>query len=134
MPTVREKLIELLDRQTEKGLKKYGTTIDEAYVDENGDEYDWGMMIAEELIDGIQYSIKKVEELEREINTYKMAEKLNKAQYDKLFKEHEELRKRYDMLKWSQEQFTEDLTKLVRSLEGRGSNGIRTNTQAVIRS
>jgi hypothetical protein len=53
----------ILDAQDEKGIKKYGTTIDEA-SDQN---YDWNVMALEECADLFKYLIKENQRL-RKIN------------------------------------------------------------------
>ncbi|MBY7736310.1 hypothetical protein [Paenibacillus polymyxa] len=63
-PEVTQRIIELLDKQNEKGLKKYGTTIDQV-ADQS---YDWKLMALEEAVDLIQYLQKEVIRLERLLN------------------------------------------------------------------
>ena len=63
-PIVTQRIIELLDKQNEKGLRKYGTTIDEA----KDEHYDWRLMAIEELIDLVQYQQKEIMRLERLLN------------------------------------------------------------------
>ncbi|MGM1023464.1 MAG: hypothetical protein ACQEXV_23760 [Bacillota bacterium] len=63
-PVVTQRIIELLDMQNEKGLKKYGTTIDQV-ADQS---YDWRLMALEEAVDLIQYLQKEVIRLERLLN------------------------------------------------------------------
>ncbi|CCC85723.1 hypothetical protein G7L40_21010 [Paenibacillus polymyxa] len=60
-PEVTQRIIELLDKQNEKGLKKYGTTIDQV----SDMAYDWKLMALEEAIDLIQYQQKEIMRLER---------------------------------------------------------------------
>ncbi|KKD53923.1 MULTISPECIES: hypothetical protein [Paenibacillus] len=63
-PEVTQRIIELLDKQNEKGLKKYGTTIDQV----SDMAYDWKLMALEEAIDLIQYQQKEIMRLERLLN------------------------------------------------------------------
>jgi 3-dehydroquinate synthase class II len=63
-PEVTQRIIELLDKQNEKGLKKYGTTIDQV----SDIAYDWKLMALEEAIDLIQYQQKEIMRLERLLN------------------------------------------------------------------
>ncbi|MNW33550.1 hypothetical protein D3C74_105140 [compost metagenome] len=63
-PEVTRRIIELLDKQNEKGLKKYGTTIDQV----PDMAYDWKLMALEEAADLIQYLQKEVIRLERLLN------------------------------------------------------------------
>ncbi|ODA06129.1 hypothetical protein A7312_16305 [Paenibacillus polymyxa] len=63
-PEVTRRIIELLDKQNEKGLKKYGTTIDQV----SDMAYDWKLMALEEAADLIQYLQKEVIRLERLLN------------------------------------------------------------------
>ncbi|OMF32358.1 MULTISPECIES: hypothetical protein [Paenibacillus] len=63
-PEVTQRIIELLDKQNEKGLKKYGTTIDQV----SDMAYDWKLMALEEAADLIQYLQKEVIRLERLLN------------------------------------------------------------------
>ncbi|WP_311078026.1 hypothetical protein [Paenibacillus polymyxa] len=63
-PEVTKRIIELLDKQNEKGLKKYGTTIDQV----SDMAYDWKLMALEEAADLIQYLQKEVIRLERLLN------------------------------------------------------------------
>ncbi|ADM70880.1 hypothetical protein GMA19_03076 [Paenibacillus polymyxa E681] len=55
-PEVTRRIIELLDKQNEKGLKKYGTTIDQV----SDKSYDWKLMALQEAADLIQYLQKEV--------------------------------------------------------------------------
>lgn len=52
-----------LHLQNEKGLEKYGKNIDGA----NDEDYDWNVMVIEELIDGMQYLVKENQRLNEEI-------------------------------------------------------------------
>lgn len=69
-PTVTQKVIdafaEILDKQDEKGLKKYGVSIDEALVDEDGNPYDWNVMALEECADLFKYLVKENRKLRAE--------------------------------------------------------------------
>lgn len=66
LPKVSMRVLEIIEQtmvnQNEKGLKKYGTTIDEA----KHSDYDWNVMVIEELVDGIQYVVKENERLKEE--------------------------------------------------------------------
>ncbi|WP_328211821.1 nucleoside triphosphate pyrophosphohydrolase family protein [Cytobacillus firmus] len=50
----------LIDTQNEKGLKKYGHTLEDC----DPGEYNWGQMIIEELIDALQYQQKEIHRLQ----------------------------------------------------------------------
>lgn len=50
----------LIDAQNEKGLKKYGHTLEDC----DPGEYNWGQMIIEELIDALQYQQKEIHRLQ----------------------------------------------------------------------
>jgi 3-dehydroquinate synthase class II len=63
-PLVTQKIIEIMDKQNEKGLRKYGTTIDEV----KDEEFDWRLMAMEELIDLAQYQQKEIVRLEKLLN------------------------------------------------------------------
>lgn len=58
--TIRNRIIDLLDRQNEKGIRTYGHTLDEA-----PDTFDWRLMAMEELIDLVQYQQKEIIRLEK---------------------------------------------------------------------
>jgi hypothetical protein len=59
--TVKGRIIEMLNKQTDKGLEKYGHTLDQC----PDEKYDWRLMVIEELIDCIQYQQKEIQRLER---------------------------------------------------------------------
>jgi hypothetical protein len=61
--TVKGRIIELLNKQTEKGLSKYGHTLDDC----PDEKYDWRLMAMEELIDLAQYQQKEIVRLENEL-------------------------------------------------------------------
>lgn len=63
--TVTIRLLEMLKEREEQGLETYGETLADA-PDEN---YDWRIMMIEELIDSHKYAIKEIIRLERLINT-----------------------------------------------------------------
>lgn len=65
----------LIDNQNEKGLKKYGHTLEEC----DPGEYNWNLMIAEELIDALQYQ-------QKEINRLKEAKEMTLNGYQELSK------------------------------------------------
>jgi len=49
----------VLDNQTAKGIQKYGHTLEECPVD----KFNWQHMLIEELIDGVQYQQKEIDNL-----------------------------------------------------------------------
>jgi hypothetical protein len=53
---------QMVNSQCEKGIKKYGYTLDECPVE----NYEWKNMIIEELIDCIQYQQKEIHRLENQ--------------------------------------------------------------------
>lgn len=59
--TIRSRIIDLLDRQSDKGVQTYGHYLDDA-PDEN---FDWRLMAMEELIDLAQYQQKEIMRLEK---------------------------------------------------------------------
>src|SRR5699024_8009577 len=65
MPTIKNKVLAsiktLMDLQNEKGLKKYGQSLDDAPYE----KYDWKIMIIEELIDALQYQQKEMMGIEQ---------------------------------------------------------------------
>jgi hypothetical protein len=61
----------LLDAQDDKGIKKYGTTIDEAEIDEEtGEPWDWRLMAMEELCDYSKYQVKEIKRLENLVKSH----------------------------------------------------------------
>lgn len=70
-PMTSQKVIDivanLVDAQDEKGIKKYGVTIDDA----KDEQYDWNVMALEELVDGMKYEIKENQRLREEIKKLK---------------------------------------------------------------
>lgn len=67
-PATTQKVIdiftEILDKQDQKGLLKYGTTIDEA----NDKNYNWNLMALEESADLMKYLVKENTRLVKMIN------------------------------------------------------------------
>lgn len=53
-----------LDKQEQKGLETYGHSLDGVVHDPEGDVYDWTSEALAECIDGMQYLVKRVQELE----------------------------------------------------------------------
>ena len=64
---VIDEFTKLLDSQDDKGLMKYGTSIDSAELDENGEPYDWPLMAMEELADFSKYQVKEIKRLENRV-------------------------------------------------------------------
>ena len=62
--SVKGRIFEYFNKQTEKGLSKYGHTLDDC----PDEKFDWRLMIIEELIDCIQYQQKEIIRLERLLN------------------------------------------------------------------
>ena len=60
MKTIKDEVISLLDKQNEKGMEKYGQSLDDCPVN----AYDWNNMLHEELIDGLQYAFKENQRLQ----------------------------------------------------------------------
>lgn len=52
-----------IDNQIDKGVAKYGQTLDECPTD----SYDWQQMINEELIDALQYANKDIRKLRKKV-------------------------------------------------------------------
>ena len=63
-PTVKERIVDLLNKQTKKGVEKYGHTLDDCPEM----KYDWRLMAMEEMIDCMQYQQKEIIRLERLLN------------------------------------------------------------------
>lgn len=65
MTTIKEAVLSTVskafDAQTEKGIAKYGQSLDDISVD----AYDWNQMAAEEMIDGMQYQQMEIKKLKR---------------------------------------------------------------------
>lgn len=62
--SVKGRIFELLNKQTEKGLSKYGHALGEC----PDDKFDWRLMAMEEMADCIQYQMKEIMRLERLLN------------------------------------------------------------------
>lgn len=67
MRAIKQRIIDILDRQEKKGFATYGRSLENAHFDENGEPYDWNLMALEELVDALQYMIKENLALEHEI-------------------------------------------------------------------
>ena len=71
-PLVTQKVIDtfasVLDAQDEKGLEKYGVSIDEA----KHEEYDWNVMALEEVADFTKYMVKENQKLRLEIQELRL--------------------------------------------------------------
>ena len=65
MPTIKDKVLynikALMDAQNEKGLKKYGQSLDDC----PSYQHDWKIMIIEELIDALQYQQKEISRIKQ---------------------------------------------------------------------
>jgi hypothetical protein len=72
----------LIDSQDEKGMKKYGESIDDAQFDEDGNEYDWNVMALEEMVDGMKYMMKENEKLRK--NNQWLEKKLRDERYQRM--------------------------------------------------
>ena len=96
MTTIKNKVLTniktLMDLQNEKGLKKYGQSLDDC----PSNKHDWKIMIIEELIDALQYQQKemlKMKEQERKridvltdlIEDWAVERNLHVADYHKQF-------------------------------------------------
>lgn len=61
--TIKDELINRIsrniDKQTNKGVKKYGHTLDDCPYG----AFDWDIMLVEELIDALQYQQKEIRRL-----------------------------------------------------------------------
>lgn len=78
-PKTTQIIIDILDKQNEKGLKKYGESIDEA----SNEDYDWNRMALEEAVDLIQYLVKENTKLQAENNGLrKLADSLLGEKYE----------------------------------------------------
>lgn len=63
----------MINKQNKKGMETYGQSLDDCPVD----DYDWQVMISEELIDALQYQQKEISRLNDE--NKKLRELLNFA-------------------------------------------------------
>lgn len=63
---VIDQFSKLLDAQDIKGFEKYGETIDEAQIDDEGKPYDWKLMALEETADLQKYLVKEIQRLEND--------------------------------------------------------------------
>ncbi|CEG23150.1 hypothetical protein BN1080_02094 [Planococcus massiliensis] len=65
MKTIKQAVLETIEQrlteQTDKGSAKYGQSLDEVPVH----AYDWNLMAAEEMIDGLQYQQMEIKKLRR---------------------------------------------------------------------
>lgn len=78
-PKTTQIIIDILDKQNEKGLKKYGESIDEA----SHKEYDWNRMALEEAVDLMQYLVKENARLQAEnAGLKKLADSLLGEKYE----------------------------------------------------
>ena len=78
-PKTTRIIIDILDKQNEKGIKNYGTTIDEA----SNEDYDWNQMALEEAVDLIQYLVKENTKLQAKNNGLrKLADSLLGEKYE----------------------------------------------------
>lgn len=68
---IRDTINQWLDERDKKGVATYGEALDEC----NDDDYDWNIMIMEELLDGIQYAAKENIRLRKE--NQKLRERLD---------------------------------------------------------
>lgn len=94
--TVISEFARIIDAQDEKGIKKYGTTIDEA----RDSEYDWKLMALEETADLQKYLVKRIKELEKENrNLRDQVFELKKKTSLKVYAKNLELIKENAMLK-----------------------------------
>lgn len=59
--SVKGRIIDLLNKQTDKGLQKYGHTLDDC----PDNKFDWRLMVIEELVDALQYQQKEIQRLEK---------------------------------------------------------------------
>lgn len=63
--TIKQQILntvsDLIDNQTDKGIKTYGQSLDDCPYD----KHDWQNMIIEELIDALQYQQKQIKELSK---------------------------------------------------------------------
>ena len=62
--SIKGRIFEYFNKQTEKGVPKYGHTLDEC----PDEQFDWRLMVIEELVDCIQYQQKEIVRLERLLN------------------------------------------------------------------
>lgn len=63
--TIKQKVLntvsKIIDSQNEKGLQKYGESLDECDLN----KHDWNLMIIEELIDALQYQQKEINRIKQ---------------------------------------------------------------------
>jgi len=80
----------LIDERNDKGFETYKETLDDAPFE----NYDWNMMVIEELLDGMQYMVKENERLREENNWLRKCNNGNIAEMGKLIDEINDLKKR----------------------------------------
>lgn len=59
--SIKGRIFEYFDKQTDKGVNKYGHTLDDC----PDDKFDWKLMMIEELVDCVQYAYKEISRLEK---------------------------------------------------------------------
>lgn len=84
--TVIDEFTKVLDAQDDKGMVKYGVSIDDA----EDNNYDWPLMAMEELADFSKYQVKEIKRLQRLIKAWKETSKDWERQRKQLHKERDE--------------------------------------------
>lgn len=88
--TIKEQLLqsisEGIDIQNAKGLKNYNQTLDECPIE----DYEWNIMMIEELIDANQYAIKQIIKLEAELKCMKEENLILRQTTDRMYSTMEE--------------------------------------------
>ena len=82
MNTIKHRILDnietLINKQTQKGIKTYGHTLDDCPID----KYDWQQMIIEELIDALQYQQKQMDKLKHDKERYRKRIKILQSRWD----------------------------------------------------
>lgn len=83
--TIKEEVLKAVgmtvDLQDDKGLPKYGITLDD--VDRNS--YNWQTMVNEEIIDALKYSVKENQRLNAELEEAKEENLRLRATMDRIY-------------------------------------------------
>jgi uncharacterized coiled-coil DUF342 family protein len=108
---VIDEFTKVLDAQDDKGMAKYGVSIDEAQVDENGDPYNWPLMAMEELADFSKYQVKEILRLKNTVKQVSSALNHWMQRVNELEKERNEAREGCEKLRKEAKEWKEAYLK-----------------------